>query len=107
MNLTHLKIRKSKIAGEGVFTDIDIKKEQTICFFEGVQCTLGEMISLVDEGKEEGSDPLGIDDEIYLDLDELSRTFNHSCNPNTFIRGRNELVALRDIKAGEKITYDY
>lgn len=83
------------------------KKGQTICFLEGELCSLDEILKRVDEGKEEPSDPLGIDEEQYLDLNELSRTFNHSCNPNSFIKGKNELVALRDIKKGEEITFDY
>lgn len=42
-----------------------------------------------------------------MDLDEISRTFNHSCDPNSFIKGKNELIALRDIQIGEEINYDY
>jgi SET domain-containing protein len=102
-----LEIKKSKVSGKGVFTNKDFKKFEHICFLEGEVITIEEMIKRVDEGKEGESDPLGIDDEIYLDLEELSRTFNHSCNPNAFIRGKNELVSLKDIKKGEEITYDY
>jgi hypothetical protein len=32
---------------------------------------------------------------------------NHSCEPTCGIRGQIALVAMRDIKAGEEITYDY
>lgn len=32
---------------------------------------------------------------------------NHSCEPNAFIRGKNELVALKDIRTDEEIAYDY
>jgi hypothetical protein len=32
---------------------------------------------------------------------------NHSCAPNTGLSGQITLVALRDIAAGEEITYDY
>lgn len=106
-NLNFLKIKNSKIAGRGVFTNKFILRGERICYLEGETCSLDEMIKRVEEGKEEASDPLGIDDEIYLDLNELSRTFNHSCDPNAFIRGKNELVALRNIKKGEEITYDY
>ncbi len=100
-------IKKSKIAGSGVFANKEIEKGQTICFLNGELCSLGEILKRVNEGKEEPSDPLGVDDEEYLDLDEVSRTFNHSCDPNSFIRGKNELVAIRDINKGEEITYDY
>lgn len=102
-----LEIRKSKIAGNGVFTNKKISKGETIHFLNGELCSLEEVLRRVNEGKEEESDPLGIDEEKYLDLDEVSRTFNHSCNPNAYIRGKNELVAMRDINEGEEITYDY
>ena len=101
------EIRKSKIAGNGVFALKKIAKDQTICFLTGELCSLDEIIKRCNEGKEEPSDPLGVEDEKYLDLEEVSRTFNHSCNPNSFIRGKNELVALKDIKIGGEITYDY
>ena len=32
---------------------------------------------------------------------------NHSCGPNAGLSGQITLVALRDIEAGEEITYDY
>lgn len=101
------EIRKSKISGKGVFAIKKIAKGQTICFLIGELCSLDEIIKRCNEGKEEPSDPLGVEDEKYLDLDEVSRTFNHSCNPNTYVRGKNELVALRDIKIWEEITFDY
>lgn len=105
--LSFIKIKKSKVSGNGVFATMNIKKGKTICFFDGEEISLQEMSDRVDAGLERGSDPLQIGDEVYLDLDELSRSFNHSCNPNSFIRGKNELVALKNIKQGEEITYDY
>lgn len=75
--------------------------------FTGELCSLDEIIKRVNEGKEEPSDPLEVNDDEYLDLDETSRTFNHSCSPNAYVRGKSELVAIRDIKKEEEITYDY
>lgn len=100
-------IKKSAIAGNGVFAGASIKKGERICFLTGEACTLDEIIRRVNAGTEAPSDPLLISDEEYLDLDEPSRTFNHSCDPNGFVRGENELIALRSIPAGEEITYDY
>jgi len=107
MNEDNIEIRDSGIAGKGVFAKNLIKKGEVIWVLKGELCNIYEMVRRVDEGIEEGSDPLGVDDEVYLDLDELSRTFNHSCNPCGFIRGKSELVALRDIQKDEEITYDY
>ncbi|MDO8508966.1 MAG: SET domain-containing protein [Nanoarchaeota archaeon] len=101
------EIKKSKIAGNGIFASKEIKKGQTIYFLSGELCSLDEIIKKVNNGVEEPSDPLEVENEEYLDLDETSRTFNHLCNPNAFIRGRNELVALKNITIGEEITFDY
>jgi hypothetical protein len=61
----------------------------------------------VEDGSESPSDPLQVDIDLYIDLDEVSRSFNHSCDSNAFVRGAGDLVALRDIGVGEEITYDY
>ncbi len=100
-------VKKSNIAGKGVFANKEIKKGRTICFLTGELCSLDEMLKRVSSGKEGSSDPLGIDNEKYLDLEEIPRTFNHSCEPNSFIRGKNKLIAIHNIKEGEEITYDY
>ena len=107
MDLSFLKIKKSKIAGNGIFSDKEIEEGQSICFLEGELISLDEVIKRCNDGKEEHSDPRGIDNEEYLDLNDLSRTFNHSYNPNTFVKNKNELIALRKIKKREEITYDY
>lgn len=33
--------------------------------------------------------------------------FNHSCDPNSGIKGQIFLVAMRDIEPGEEVTFDY
>ena len=51
-----------------------------------------------------------IDDDAYLapDIpDDPPDFINHSCSPNAGIRGYADLVALKDIKPGERICYDY
>ena len=40
-------------------------------------------------------------------MKEEFRCINHSCNPNAGIRGDNELFALKKIREGEELTYDY
>ncbi len=100
-------IKKSRISGHGVVANRDIKTGETIYFLTGESCTLNEVIKRVKEGCEAPSDSLQIDDDEYLDLDEMSRTFNHSCEPNSYMRGLSELIALRDIRSEEEITCDY
>jgi len=102
-----IKAGKSRISGRGLFAITQIKKGETICFMQGHLMDIDEMIARVDNDLEEGSDPLGVDNETYIDLDEPYRSANHSCDPNSFLRGKNELVALKDIKENEEITFDY
>lgn len=101
------KVKKSKISGKGVCALKDIKKGQTICVLEGDVRSLDEIIKMANEGTEHPSDPLLVGNEKYLDLNEVSRTFNHSCDPNAYVKGRNKLTALKDIKKGEEMTFDY
>jgi len=47
----------------------------------------------------------------YLPKSGTGRYWNHSCNPNTYMKTRKDgfpnLIALRSIKQGEEITYSY
>lgn len=73
----------------------------------------GEVLSIdqirrrIERGEENIDDPLQIDEWLFIDVNELSRSFNHSCEPNAGMRKRSELFALRDILPGEEITFDY
>lgn len=51
-----------------------------------------------------------IDDNLYLvssEEREPGDMLNHSCEPNCGLLGSQLLVAMRDIAAGEEITFDY
>jgi SET domain-containing protein len=102
-----IEIRVSKISGKGVFAKEAIKKGDTICFMEGVEVSDAECVRRIKKGIERDEDFLQFDDEKFIDMKELNRCINHSCDPNSFLRGKNELVALKNIKKDEEITYDY
>lgn len=51
--------------------------------------------------------PLQIGRYHFLELDRLSQASNHSCHPNCILVKVSTLVAVRNIDAGEEITYDY
>ncbi|MBK9208591.1 MAG: SET domain-containing protein-lysine N-methyltransferase [Anaerolineales bacterium] len=51
-----------------------------------------------------------MDEDLYLltaEEKEPNDCFNHSCNPNLGFFGQIGLVALRDIKTGEELMFDY
>ena len=51
--------------------------------------------------------PLQIGKALYLELETPYLYFNHSCNPNSGIRGEATLYAIKNINKGEEITFDY
>lgn len=53
---------------------------------------------------------LQIEEDLFLFNplpDDPADCFNHSCEPNAGFCGQVALVALRDIPAGEEVTFDY
>lgn len=53
---------------------------------------------------------LQVDEHLYLltaEEQEPNDCFNHSCDPNLGFFGQIGLVAMRDIEAGEELTFDY
>ena len=62
---------------------------------------------LTDERRRRSSQ---IDDDLFMvaaELEEPGDHLNHSCAPNCGIAGGVIVVALREIAAGENLTYDY
>ena len=102
-----LVIKYTRKYGKGVFAGEDVKKGEVVRELSGERMTIDDFIRKVNSGKENIDDPLQIGRRTYLDYDELSRTINHSCDPNCGVRKVTELFALRDIKKGDEITYDY
>lgn len=107
LEISDLEIRKSKIEGNGVFAKIQIRKGKTITFVAGEEVNLQGIINLIENGKETPFCPLQVGNLSYIHVNQFLKNLNHSCNPNCFIMGKNELVALRDIEEGEEITFDY
>jgi uncharacterized protein len=100
------KISNSRF-GKGCFADQAIAKGETICFFEGETICWEEFHKRYIEGRIRLDDPLQISETQYIELYIPYIYFNHSCNPNSGFRGKNELVALKKILPGEEIYYDY
>ena len=102
-----LVIKSTKKYGSGVFAAKEIKKGEIIHVLSGEKMNPDEFAKRVNSKREFIDDPFQIGKRTYIDLDKLSRTFNHNCDPNAGIRKNSELFALRDIKKDEEVTYDY
>jgi hypothetical protein len=103
--LTNAKfyVAKSKF-GKGLFAKKDIKVGENILIFTGGIINFDQAI--LKAPPYEG-DALQIGKNTYVNLEPPGRFVNHSCEPNAGIKNDIELVALRNIKAGEEIYFDY
>ena len=104
------EIKESTIKGKGLFAKEDIKKGE-IVFIKSGHIVGYEEMKKVEE--ELGEYCLQIDDDFYLcprtkeEVEDTAIFINHSCEPNIGPDGQITFVALRDIKAGEELCYDY
>src|SRR3989344_850452 len=102
-----LIIRRSSVQGLGIFAKQKIKAGEIIHIATGELMDHKTTMKRIDERRFKDDDPLQINERFYMELDEISRSFNHGCNPNAGLRGYNQFFTLRAIKAGEEIIWDY
>jgi len=99
-----LLIVRENHKGLAVYAGRDIKKGERVCEFRGPIIT-------GDECDPNNDYYLQIDDNLYMGASgEYDDLINHSCNPNGGLvceGGRIFFMALRDIPAGEELTFDY
>jgi len=105
------EVRESLIRGKGLFAKKNIKKGE-IVFIKSGHIVKGykEMKRLEEKF---GEYDLQITDDFYLcpkakeEVKDIAIFINHSCEPNVGPDGQITFVALRNIKAGEELCYDY
>ncbi len=96
--------KQTKTRGVGVFATRDIQKDEVIAEFRGPVVMLESLEGI----------PREVQDHLYnvgigkyiLAKEPAVRT-NHSCEPNAGIQKDVYLVAMRDIKKDEEVTFDY
>lgn len=95
--------------GKGVFATANIKKGTLLTIFGGCVMTLKEeaklpaVISDIAHQIHQNF-VLGVTNKNQLGLTDY---YNHSCNPNAGFKGQIFLVAMRNIKKGEQVVFDY
>ena len=114
-------LKKSSIHNVGLFTNVGIAKGTRFIEYVGEKITMKEAGRRVDASQEihnsnqtngavyifELNSRYSIDGNVPYNT---ARYINHSCDPNAktdVIRGKIWIIAIRDIKAGEEITYNY
>ena len=107
------KIKKSKIDKNGLYASHDIKKGTRILEYKGkiITSKQSEVNPKYDNSK--AIYLFNINKKYDLDGDfkfNTARLINHSCDPNCEVLGKGLKIwiyAMRDIKRGEELSYDY
>ena len=117
-----IEARKSDIHGNGVFAIADIKKGEQVVEYKGKRRTHAE-VDKDDTGDVESGHTFlfTLNDDYVIDANHKgnkARWINHSCDPNCEAvidehEGKNRkkdrvlIEAIRNIKPGEELTYNY
>jgi len=92
--------------GNGVYALRPINKGELVAIFGGVVYEWDTFIHLPDSDQ---SLCIQVDDRHFLVPRPVGEGdyVNHSCNPNAGLSGQIALVAMRDIRPGEEVCFDY
>ena len=97
---------KATGSGNGIYALQPINKGELVAVFGGVVYEWDAFIHLPDR---ERSLCIQVEDRHFLVPRPIGEGdyVNHSCNPNAGLSGQIGLVAMRDIKIGEEVCFDY
>jgi hypothetical protein len=97
--------------GFGVFADDDLKKGTTLFVMGGYILTIedeNDLSGIVADKPIEISEDFSIGPRSSSDLPKMPQHYvNHSCDPNAGFKGQIFMVAMKNIKKGAEIVYDY
>jgi uncharacterized protein len=104
-----LQVKKSDKQGNGIFANASIRAGERVAIFGGDVMAIDEIDELPDRLSEY---PMQIEERFVLgrrgDVEpEPVDFFNHSCEPNCGFKGQIFLQAMRPIRKGEEVTFDY
>jgi SET domain-containing protein len=98
-----MEIKESRF-GKGLFAKKKITAGTVLCSIPlGKELNFDKSVQL----KDKESHALQIDFDRYILCVPPFLYSNHSCNPNCGINPAFEMIALRDIRAGEELFWDY
>jgi len=93
------------VNGHGVFAGRAFQAGERLFMLTGDELTKAQILT---GGEEHAANAYQIDDDLYIyPLNPEGRFANHSCEPNAGLWEDREMIALRDIGAGEEIVLDY
>ena len=97
----------SSIHGRGAFAGRRFEVREPVWTLRGVPSSIPRLALRIALRRCRMDDPLQVGRWRYVELDEGSVAFNHSCDPNLGVTPGNVLVSRRPIETGEELTYDY
>ena len=97
-------VKETPATGTGIFASRDILKDEVILEFKGPRIKIEDMEGIP---REVWDHLFNVDVDEYIIAREPGVRTNHSCDPNAGIVKDVFLTAMRDIKKGEQITFDY
>lgn len=105
--LSGLRVIRSSVEGYGVVATRDFAAGELLAEVDGIARAADDL--------EDDTYALLVDDGLLYDMVDQTRWVNHSCEPNTLVEAERtldggawaRLVALRAIRAGEELFYDY
>lgn len=105
----HLEVRTSGTHGKGMYATKLIPKNERLVVFGGDIMHIDEINDMPEELQEYA---MQIEERFVLGYRKIPSAedtdfINHSCNPNAGFKGQIFLVAMRDIKPDEEVTFDY
>ena len=107
------KVKKSNIDNKGLYAAHNIKAGTKIIYYKGKLITKKETERNPKYDNEKAIYLFNVNSRYDLDGDfeyNTARLINHSCSPNCEVAGKGLklwIFALRDIKKGEELSYDY
>jgi hypothetical protein len=97
-------LKNSKIQGEGIFASRNYNKHDFV-----VKLTGKKIIWKYNDKKDREycANWFGMGNNLWIDPNFPLSKINHSCDPNLGIKGSIFFYAMKNIKAGEELTFDY
>lgn len=100
-----IQIKKSRLGGKGLFATEKINKSELCWELDKTEKKLTyKQLSKLSREKQKLA--FQYKDKYIISTDK-GEVMNHSCDPNTWWKGDDQLVASKDIAKGDEITYDY
>ncbi len=103
MDNPNIEIKETTF-GKGLFAVADIQAGEVVAEFDGDTFECEKASDLPEANKNHA---IQFEEHRWRDSNGIARYINHSCEPNCGMQGLFTIVAMKDIKAGQELLWDY